>query len=252
MMRERFRIYHCLLFVVLLFFAFSVFSQDANVYIRWPFSDADKNVSLSTASSRLNISKFWQEKIQVNGTELTLDISLVETSLKELQANLSKHFSGRKDVFIGGNSNSILLQEIQKDGSLKRQYYLELSGIHPVLLFEMIIPPGRRKHSAEDWPAELPLVNGAENMTSMKFPVRNAVYGAFSLKEKLMPQTVEEMTNHLEAMGWQKVSREADNVFEGTGEVFLTEDSSKLMILGVVPDADGRGVRVSMYTRPIK
>lgn len=67
-----------------------------------------------------------------------------------------------------------------------------------------------------------------------------------------MPQTVEEMTNHLEAMGWQKVSREADNVFEGTGEVFLTEDSSKLMILGVVPDADGSGVRVSMYTRPIK
>ena len=37
MMRERFRIYNCLLFVVLLFCAFSVFSQDANVYIRWPF-----------------------------------------------------------------------------------------------------------------------------------------------------------------------------------------------------------------------
>ena len=197
-------------------------------------------------------SRFWQEKIVVNGTELMLDISLVETPLKELQVNLSKFFSGRKDVFIGGNSNSILLQEIQKDGSLKRQYYLELSGIHPVLLFEMIIPPGRRKYSEEDWPSELPFVHGAENMTSMKFPVRNAVYGAFSLKEKLMPQVLGEMTNSLEAMGWQKVSREADNVFEGTGEVFLKDNSSKLMILGIAPDADGRGVRVSMYTRPIK
>ena len=250
-MRELLRNLKLLLFPALLFFAAPVFAQDANIYSLWPFSDSG-SISLETSASMQKTSRFWQEKIVVNGTELMLDISLVETPLKELQVNLSKFFSGRKDVFIGGNSNSILLQEIQKDGSLKRQYYLELSGIHPVLLFEMIIPPGRRKYSEEDWPSELPFVHGAENMTSMKFPVRNAVYGAFSLKEKLMPQVLGEMTNSLEAMGWQKVSREADNVFEGTGEVFLKDNSSKLMILGIAPDADGRGVRVSMYTRPIK
>lgn len=251
MMRELLRNLKLLLFPALLFFAAPVFAQDANIYSLWPFSDSG-SISLETSASMQKTSRFWQEKIVVNGTELMLDISLVETPLKELQENLSKFFSGRKDVFIGGNSNSILLQEIQKDGSLKRQYYLELSGIHPVLLFEMIIPPGRRKYSEEDWPSELPFVHGAENMTSMKFPVRNAVYGAFSLKERLMPQVLGEMTNSLEAMGWQKVSREADNVFEGTGEVFLKDNSSKLMILGIAPDADGRGVRVSMYTRPIK
>ncbi len=251
MMRELLRNLKLLLFPALLFFAAPVFAQDANIYSLWPFSDSG-SISLETSASMQKTSRFWQEKIVVNGTELMLDISLVETPLKELQENLSKFFSGREDVFIGGNSNSILLQEIQKDGSLKRQYYLELSGIHPVLLFEMIIPPGRRKYSEEDWPSELPFVHGAENMTSMKFPVRNAVYGAFSLKEKLMPQVLGEMTNSLEAMGWQKVSREADNVFEGTGEVFLKDNSSKLMILGIAPDADGRGVRVSMYTRPIK
>lgn len=251
MMRELLRNLKLLRFPALLFFAAPVFAQDANIYSLWPFSDSG-SISLETSASMQKTSRFWQEKIVVNGTELMLDISLVETPLKELQVNLSKFFSGRKDVFIGGNSNSILLQEIQKDGSLKRQYYLELSGIHPVLLFEMIIPPGRRKYSEEDWPSELPFVYGAENMTSMKFPVRNAVYGAFSLKEKLMPQVLGEMTNSLEAMGWQKVSREADNVFEGTGEVFLKDNSSKLMILGIAPDADGRGVRVSMYTRPIK
>ena len=250
-MRELLRNLKLLLFPALLFFAAPVFAQDANIYSLWPFSDSG-SISLEASASMQKTSRFWQEKIVVNGTELMLDISLVETPLKELQVNLSKFFSGRKDVFIGGNSNSILLQEIQKDGSLKRQYYLELSGIHPVLLFEMIIPPGRRKYSEEDWPSELPFVHGAENMTSMKFPVRNAVYGAFSLKERLMPQVLGEMTNSLEAMGWQKVSREADNVFEGTGEVFLKDNSSKLMILGIAPDADGRGVRVSMYTRPIK
>ncbi len=251
MLAEPFRKQKLLPVLVLLFFALPVFSQDANIYSLWPFSE-NGNVSLESAASMQKVSRFWQEKIIVNGTELQLDISLVETPLKELQVTLSKLFSGRKDVFIGGNSNSILLQEIQQDGSLKRQYYLELSGIHPVLLFEMIIPPGRRKYSEEDWPAELPFVHGAENMTSMKFPVRNAVYGAFSLKDKLMPQVLGEMTDQLESMGWQKVSRESDNVFEGTGEVFLKDNSSKLMILGIAPDADGRGVRVSMYTRPIK
>lgn len=251
MLAEPFRKQKLLPVLVLLFFALPVFSQDANIYSLWPFSE-NGNVSLESAASMQKVSRFWQEKIIVNGTELQLDISLVETPLKELQVTLSKLFSGRKDVFIGGNSNSILLQEIQPDGSLKRQYYLELSGIHPVLLFEMIIPPGRRKYSEEDWPAELPFVHGAENMTSMKFPVRNAVYGAFSLKDKLMPQVLGEMTDQLESMGWQKVSRESDNVFEGTGEVFLKDNSSKLMILGIAPDADGRGVRVSMYTRPIK
>lgn len=251
MLAEPFRKQKLLPVLVLLFFALPVFSQDANIYSLWPFSE-NGNVSLDSAASMQKVSRFWQEKIIVNGTELKLDISLVETPLKELQVTLSKLFSGRKDVFIGGNSNSILLQEIQPDGSLKRQYYLELSGIHPVLLFEMIIPPGRRKYSEEDWPSELPFVYGAENMTSMKFPVRNAVYGAFSLKDKLMPQVLGEMTDQLESMGWQKVSRESDNVFEGTGEVFLKDNSSKLMILGIAPDADGRGVRVSMYTRPIK
>ena len=251
MMKELFRVLKRLSIPALLFFTVPVFSQDANIYSLWPFSDTD-SVSLDTAASLQKTSKFWQEKIQVNGTELTLDISLVETSLKELQTTLAKIFNGRKDVFLGANSNSILLQEVRKDGSLKRQYYLELSGIHPVLLFEMIIPPGRRKHSEEDWPAELPLAYGAENVTSMKFPVRSAVYGAFSLKEKLMPQVLGEMTDQLESMGWQKVSRESDNVFEGTGEVFLKDNSSKLMILGIAPDADGRGVRVSMYSRPIK
>ena len=251
MLAEPFRKQKFLPVLVLLFFALPVFSQDANIYSLWPFSE-NGNVSLESAASMQKVSRFWQEKIIVNGTELQLDISLVETPLKELQVTLSKLFSGRKDVFIGGNSNSILLQEIQQDGSLKRQYYLELSGIHPVLLFEMIIPPGRRKYSEEDWPAELPFVHGAENMTSMKFPVRNAVYGAFSLKDKLMPQVLGEMTDQLESMGWQKVSRESDKVFEGTGEVFLKDNSSKLMILGIAPDADGRGVRVSMYTRPIK
>lgn len=238
--------------LVLLFLTVPVFAQDdADIYSLWPFTDKD-NVSLQAASSLHKPARFWREKIIVNGTELQLDISLVEDRLKDIRLQLGKLFRGRQDVFMGGNANSILLQEIQKDGSLKRQYYLELSGIQPVLLFEMVLPPGQRKHAAEeDWPAELPFVHGATELTSMRFPARDAVYGACCFREKLMPQVLGEMTDALGAMGWEKVSREADNVFEGTGEVFLKDNAGKLLILGIVNEPGGRGVRVSMYTRAI-
>lgn len=231
---------------------FPCFAQedDVDIYSLWPFSDPSK-VTLEMAETAQKPSKFWQEKILVNGTELQLEISLVETRLKDLRQMFSKIFKGRDNVFMGGNSNSILLQEVQKNGSLKRQFYLELSGIQPVLLFEMELPPGMKKASADNWPAELPFVFSAENPTSMKFPARDATFGAYSLKEMLLPQALGEMTNQLQAMGWEKVSREADNVFEGSGEIFLKDNASKLLILGVAPDAAGKGVRVSMYTRPI-
>lgn len=252
MFAEKFENLKCPVLFLLLLFAVPVFAQedDVDIYSLWPFSD-NASVTLEAAGAQQNPSKFWQETIEVNGTKLQLEISLVETRLKDLRQQFSKLFNGRKDVFMGGNSNSILLQEIQKDGKLKRQFYLELSGIQPVLLFEMVLPPGLKKVSEEDWPAELPFIYGAVNPTSMKFPARGATYGAYSLKEMLMPQALGEVVNQLEAMGWEKVSREADNVFEGTGEIFLKDNASKLLILGIAPDADGRGVRVSMYTRPI-
>lgn len=67
-----------------------------------------------------------------------------------------------------------------------------------------------------------------------------------------MPQVLGEVTDQLVSMGWEKVSREADHVFEGTGEVFLKDNGTQLMILGLVSHNGGEDVRVSMYTRPIR
>lgn len=224
--------------------------HDADIYSLWPFTGTD-NVSLDAAGTMQKTSRFWKEKIIANGKELQLEIFLVEERLADLRKKYSKLFSGRKDVFMGGNSNSILLQEVQKDGSLKRQYFLELSGIHPVLLFEMILPPGKNTFTEKDWPDEVPLLHGAEDLTCMRFPARGAVYGAYSMKEKMLPQVLGEVTDQLASMGWEKISREADDVFVGTGEVFLKDNGTQLMILGLLNEAGGRGVRVSMYTRPI-
>lgn len=223
---------------------------DADIYSLWPFTGTG-NVSLEAAGTMQKTSRFWKEKIIANGKELQLEIFLVEERLADLRKKYSKLFSGRKDVFMGGNSNSILLQEIQKDGSLKRQYFLELSGIQPVLLFEMILPPGKNTFTEKDWPDEVPLLHGAEDLTCMRFPARGAVYGAYSMKGKMMPQILGEVTDQLVSMGWEKISREADDVFAGTGEVFLKDNATQLMILGLVPHNGGQDVRVSMYTRPI-
>ena len=247
----KYKIWKLVPVLVFLFSTVSLSAQDADIYSLWPFSGTD-NISLSAARSTQKTSRFWQEKIFANGKELQLEISLVEEPLAEIRKKYAGLFQGRKDVFMGGNSNSILLQEVQKDGSLKRQYFLELSGIHPVLLFEMVLPPGKGHFTAEDWPSELPLLHGADDLTCMKFPAREAVYGAYNMKGKMMPQVLGEVTDQLVSMGWEKVSREADHVFEGTGEVFLKDNGTQLMILGLVSHNGGEDVRVSMYTRPIR
>lgn len=233
-----------------LLLAFCCQLSAGDVYSLWPFSDAD-TATLDAVSALQNPAKFWSEKIIVNGTELQLDISLLETPIGELHKNYRQLFHGRKDVLMGGNSNSLLLQQVQKDGSLKRQYYLELSGIYPVLLFEMVLPPGLRKPTADDWPAELPFLQGAEDITCMNFPVRDATFGAFRIDNALVPQVLSDLALRLEGMGWEKVARETDAVFEGSGEVFLKDGASRILILGVSKTRNGDGVRVSMYTRAI-
>ncbi|MBR3707923.1 MAG: hypothetical protein IKM17_02800, partial [Lentisphaeria bacterium] len=111
-------------------------------------------------------------------------------------------------------------------------------------------PPGRRTATRNDWTKELPLIADAEDMTCMEFPVRRAAFGAFLLKNATVPQVLSDLTVRIRAMGWEQVSREADDVFTGSGEVFLKHDPYSIMILGVTAHNDG--VRVSMYSRPIE
>lgn len=86
----------------------------------------------------------------------------------------------------------------------------------------------------------------------MSFPVRKAVYGAYRVPNSTNAQVLSDLAERLKANGWSPVSRESDNVFTGSGEVFLKENPSSILILGTVQEKDRNGVRVSMYSRPLK
>lgn len=215
------------------------------VYSLWPFSGSGSSAeTLSGAESR----NFWKEKIRVNGTDMELEIFLLERTLKDVAGSLRKDSGRKQNVYAAGNS--LLVEEAEKNGSVKRTFYLELPGVHSLLQFQMILPPGRRTATRNDWTKELPLIADAEDMTCMEFPVRRAVFGAFLLKNATVPQVLSDLTVRIRAMGWEQVSREADDVFTGSGEVFLKHDPYSIMILGVTAHNDG--VRVSMYSRPIE
>lgn len=231
-------------------FLFFPCSLRADVYWLWPSGGRDSGESASAALEKmLNPKPFWKEKIQVNGTDLELRISLVECPLTEIAELLRAE--RKSNVSLMAGANSILLQEARPGGSLLRRYFLQLSGVHPALLFEMALPPDMKTMDPAAWPADLPLIAGAEDLTLMKFPARSALFGAYTVRNASVPQTLDDLTVRIGALGWERVSRESDHVFEGTGEVFLKEKPSALLILGLRQENGRKAVRVSLYTRPL-
>jgi len=157
----------------------------AEVFSLLPFSTKDP-ASLTALSDSMDPKRFWTERINVNGADMTMEIYLVNRTIRDVAAQVRSTKS--KDVSVFANSNSLLLQEVRKDGSILRTYYLELNGVSPVLEFKMVIPAKHRTLNAADWPSELPLIAGAKELTCMRFPVRNAVYGSFLLPNATVPQ----------------------------------------------------------------
>ncbi len=217
----------------------------AEVYTLWPFRNKPADLSLFTEQNRPK--KFWTEQIRVNGKDLTLEIFLLDMKLTDLAKMVSAGLAPEIQVMHG--AQSMLLQEKQQDGSMKRVYYLALTGIQPVLQFQMRLPAERLKPSRQDWPALLPYMEDAEDVTCMEFPVRNAFYGAFQIKERPLSAVLEEAAAKITALGWERVSRETDQVFAGKGEVFMKNNPQSILILGV--NGESGSVRVSMYARPL-
>lgn len=233
-------------FILLLLTAAALPQLRADIFSLLPFSPRNP-ASLTALSDSMGPKRFWKEKINVNGTDMFMEIFLIDRSLRDIAAQVRQ--GKKQNIAVFANSNSLLLEEPGKDGSLLRTYYLELSSVRPVLQFKMLIPAGRKTMKAADWPSELPLVAGAEELTCMRFPARNALYGGFLVRKAVVPQVLSDMSDRIAAKGWNPVSREADNVFKGSGEVFMKENPSSIMILGIARDSSGKGVRVSIYTR---
>ncbi len=225
----------------------------ADVFTLWPFSPDRNDGTMSTASMDkvFDAKNFWREDIVVNGSPMTLNVALLETDRPFTE--LARLLIGRagKGVAVSANANSLLMQEPQADGSMLRRYYLQLSGVSPVLLFQIVLPKDRHKCGVEDWPADLPFIMDATELVCMKFPARDAVYGSFTVQGAQVQQVMNDLSARIMANGWSAVSQEVENLFEGSGEVFLKEDPQAVFILGIAPMPGNSGVKVSMYTRKL-
>ncbi len=218
----------------------------AEVYKLFPFNR--KSASLTEIAEYSQPKKFWTEQIRVNGKMLTLEIFLLETTLEDLAKTIAAGVKPEVQTMHG--ARSILLQEKQPDGSMKRVYYLALNGIRQVLQFQMVLPAERLIPARKDWHDQLPYMEDAKDVTCMEFPVRGAVFGAFQLEKTTVAQTLDSMSSKISALGWEQIGRERDQVFTGSGEVFMKSNPQSMLILGVTQNGDG--VRVSMYTRPLE
>ncbi len=193
--------------------------------------------------------KFWNEEVRVNGMNLCLEIFLIEGKLKNLAESLRTTLP--KNALVMGNSNSYFVQIPREDGTQERICYISLTAVRPMLKFRIVLPKDRKKADESVWPANFPLSPGAYDLTIMEFPVRQSQFGSFRLKGATVPQVLGEVSSGLKSLGWSPVSREADNVFEGAGEVFMKNNPSSILILGIQQTVGGNDVCVSMYTRPL-
>ena len=213
----------------------------AEVFSLWPFSGN----GASGLQDAVQSAPLWTEQVIVNGRSLELGVSLNRNPLDVCYRNLRKLYP---DASFALNANSLLTEFKLKNGLRRRLYLLSVNGIYPVISFSMDLPPSGMKPA--DWPADFPLPAGATPVMTMRFPKRNAVYGAFSSKFDI-PQTLPGLAASLKSMGWSSVSGEHLDPMNGTGEVFLKNDPPSLLIIGLTPRKDG-GCFGSLYQRKNK
>ncbi|MBR2428239.1 MAG: hypothetical protein IKB16_16005 [Lentisphaeria bacterium] len=230
---------------VLLFSAVVLYAE---VYSLWPFAKGSSSGTFSDPSQVLPKKQFWNENILINGAKVRMDIALVDMEYEDAVKVLLKQFPQAQ---IAKNPTSMLLNVTQKDGSSRRIFLVKVKGTRPLLQYSMLLPAGRSKATAAQWPKNIPLLPGAKDLNVMVFPKRNATYASCFIPNATRPQLVHEMSKRLLSQGWQAASEEIANPFKASGEVFLREKPLELMLLGISKTSQD-GTMLSIYTRPVE
>ena len=213
----------------------------AEVFSLWPFSGSG-GIGMEEATRPAPL---WTEKVIVNGRSLELTVSLNRNPLDVCRRNLRKLYP---NASFAENANSLLVEHPLKNGLRRRLYLLAIDGVYPVISFSMDLPPSGMKVS--EWPSEFPLSPGSTPVMTMRFPSRNAVYGAFTSKFNIR-ETLPSLAASLQSMGWSSVSGEHLNPADGSGDIFLRNDSSSMLIIGLTPRKEG-GCFGTLYQRKNK
>lgn len=231
---------------LLLFLSLELFGD---VFSLWPFHGGGGHSASSgeSVTGILDPKKLWDENVVINGHSMTMGVSLVDLSLKDALHLLRGKYP---DVPVAVNSNSVLM-EVPLNNEMRRRIFLvAFDGISSILQFTMDIPKNNIRKAPPQWPPELPLPPGAKPLTVMRFPARKSWYGMFSspFGKGLV---VRDLSENLRAGGWESAGRESEAPF-ASGDVFLSRDGSRLMIIGVQEQKGTDSSFGTIYLRDLK
>ena len=149
------------------------------------------------------------------------------------------------------NSNSLLFEVPLSNGARRRYYLVEFGGIIPMIQFSMLLPATSAKGGTVAWPSDFPLPGGARPLTVMEFPKRGSVYGAFS-SPFASAQTLSDMAKSLQNAGWKSIGKESSASPLASGDVFLRDKPSAILIIGVSASPDSATSNGTIYLRRLK
>lgn len=223
----------------------------AEVFSLWPFGGSgaagEKNEE-QIASEFLASKGFWSEPLRIDGTEMTMRISLSDLHLDSVSEALPKLFPKAR---IAGNANTLFLSIPREDGSQARICLVQMPGMRSLLMFSMELPKDRAKTCPDRlWPKDFPLLPNASNRNLIEFPLRNAAFATYSLDGQDPARASEEIAAALRRDGWVPSGSNVGNPSgAGAGEVFLKSSPDSILVFGTARNPRSDAVDVSFYRR---
>ena len=228
-----------LLFFLLLCLAFPLCGE---VFTLWPWKGGGTASGESLAGRIPELGGvLHSEKMKVNGIDLEVTVSAVNTDFITLTEFLLRTFKPENLEFGGG---SVKVAYKVGENSVERWLMVDGGPGKPVTFFRISAP--EKLPQVTDWPAELPeLPPGAVPEQIIWFPGRKAVYGSFRNSGSDPASLLRTATDRLKLSGWTPLGREAETVSGGSGEIFI--HSNPRRILWVNYGEKGVG---AAYSRP--
>ena len=199
--------------------------------------------SNGAAAEVLGAKKLWSEPVLINGSEVSLGMSLVDSSFESCIFQLRSSFP---KASYAGNSDSLVMETKLDNGRRLRLFLVQMPGIYPVIQFSMEIPADLS--STPQWPSNIPLPPSSTPVTVMQFPNRGSTYGLFS--SALSPdQALAELRKSMLSNGWH-VAGDDGGSNESGGDIYLKDRPLEITIVGANAGQDGK-TKGSVYTRSI-
>ena len=230
--------------LILLLFVCRTIPAGAFVYLPGISSGSSDRIMTASDLPGISSSPLVKEKVNVNGTPLTLEIYQVKSPLDVIQRTIKNRF--KPEQLEAGNDYVRAI--FRKDKDLTERWLFVFAGEkRPVTAFKMELP-GKIAMPVK-WPSELPVLPSdcRPNMV-MELPRLNAVYGSFDSNTGSGVQQLASYSARLASAGWYHAGAEHAPSIRGTGEIYFRNNPAR-QIMWIKFGEDGSG---AFYLKKLK